>query len=119
MGSQVATETLDIQGQTVHAGQAILLLLGGANRDPAIFERPDEFDTTRANAREHISFGTGIHVCLGAALARIELHIGLQSLFARFPQLTLAGAPTLNDSMALHGLRHLPVRLRPAAVIAS
>jgi cytochrome P450 len=118
-GARVATEPLDIQGQTVHAGQFILLLLGGANRDPAIFERPDEFDTTRANAREHVSFGSGIHVCLGAALARMELHIGLQSLFARFPELTLAGAPTLNDSMALHGLRHLPVRLRPAAVIAS
>ena len=118
-GGRVATEPLDIQGQTFHAGQFILLLLGGANRDPAIFERPDEFDTTRANAREHVSFGSGIHVCLGAALARMELHIGLQSLFARFPELTLAGEPTLNDSMALHGLRHLPVRLRPPAVIAS
>ena len=118
-GGRVATEPLDIQGQTFHAGQFILLLLGGANRDPAIFERPDVFDTTRVNAREHLSFGTGIHVCLGAALARMELHIGLQSLFARFPQLTLAGEPTLNDSMALHGLRHLPVRLRPTAVIAS
>jgi cytochrome P450 len=118
-GIRIATETLDIQDRTVHEGQAILLLLGGANRDPAVFERPDVFDTTRANAREHLSFGTGIHACLGAALARMELHIGLQSLFARFPQLSLAGEPTLNDSMALHGLRHLPVRLRPAAVIAS
>jgi cytochrome P450 len=118
-GGRVATEALDIHGQTVHAGQFILLLLGGANRDPAIFDRPDEFDTTRANAREHVSFGSGIHVCLGAALARMELQIGLQSLFARFPQLTLAGEPTLNDSMALHGLSHLPVRLRPAAVVAS
>jgi cytochrome P450 len=73
----------------------------------------------RANAREHLSFGTGIHVCLGAALARMELNIGLRSLFERFPQLTLAGEPTMTDSMALHGLKHLPVRLRPAAVIAS
>jgi cytochrome P450 len=118
-GVRVATEPLDLQGQAVHAGQAILLLLGGANRDPALFERPDEFDTARANAREHVSFGTGIHVCLGAALARMELHIGLQSLFERFPELTLAGEPTMNDSMALHGLKHLPVRLRPRAVVAS
>jgi cytochrome P450 len=118
-GVRVATETLDLEGHTVRPGQAILLLLGGANRDPAFFERPDEFDTTRVNAREHLSFGSGIHVCLGAALARMELHIGLQSLFARFPELTLAGEPTMNDSMALHGLKHLPVRLRPAAVIAS
>jgi cytochrome P450 len=119
-GARVATETLDIEDHTVYAGQAILLLLGGANRDPALFERPDEFDTTRVNAREHVSFGTGIHVCLGAALARMELHIGLQSLFERFPQLTLAGEPTMNASMALHGLKHLPVHLGPtAAVIAS
>jgi cytochrome P450 len=118
-GVRVATETLDLHGHAVRPGQAILLLLGGANRDPALFERPDEFDTTRANAREHVSFGTGIHVCLGAALARMELHIGLQSLVKRFPQLTLAGEPTMNDSMALHGLKHLPVRLRPTAVIAS
>jgi cytochrome P450 len=111
--ARVATETLDIQGHTVYAGQAILLLLGGANRDPALFERPNEFDTARVNAREHLSFGTGIHVCLGAALARMELHIGLQSLFARFPQLTLAGEPTMNDSMALHGLKRLPVNLGP------
>ena len=118
-GVRVATATIDLAGHSVHPGQAILLLLGGANRDPALFERPDEFDTTRVNAREHVSFGSGIHVCLGAALARMELHIGLQSLFARFPRLTLAGEPTMNDSMALHGLKHLPVRLRPAAVIAS
>ena len=71
----------------------------------------------RANAREHISFGTGVHACLGAALARMELHIGLQSLFEHFPQLTLAGEPTFNDSIGLHGLKHLPVSLRAATAI--
>jgi cytochrome P450 len=118
-GGRVATETLDLQGHTMRPGQFILLLLGGANRDPLVFEHPHEFDITRANAREHVSFGTGIHVCLGAALARMELHIGLQSLFMRFPELTLAGEPTLNDSIALHGLKHLPVQLRRTAAIAS
>jgi cytochrome P450 len=58
-----------------------------------------------------------MHVCLGAALARMELQIGLQSLFERFPQLTLAAAPTLNDSSILHGLKHLPVSLGVADVI--
>jgi cytochrome P450 len=116
IGVRVATETLQIDGHTVQRGSAIFLLVGGANRDPAIFERPDEFDTTRANARDHISFGTGIHVCLGAALARMELHIGLQALFERFPQLALAGEPTLNNSTLLHGVKHLPVNLGPARV---
>jgi cytochrome P450 len=60
-----------------------------------------------------------VHSCLGAALARMELHIGLQSLFERFPQLTLAGEPTFNNSIGLHGLTHLPVSLRAAQSIRS
>ena len=109
--ARVATEPVDVEGHTIRAGRAVYLLVGGANQDPAVFDSPEVFDTTRANAREHLSFGTGVHVCLGAALARMELHIGLQSLFERFPRLTLAGEPTLNDSMGLHGLKHLPVSL--------
>ena len=114
---RVATEDVDIQGYPVRAGESMFLLVGGANRDPAVFNQPDTFDITRANAREHISFGTGVHACLGAALARMELHIGLQSLFEHFPQLTLAGGPIFNDSIGLHGLRHLPVSLRAASAI--
>ena len=117
LAGRVATEQVEIQGYPVRAGESIFLLVGGANRDPAVFNHPDTFDTTRANAREHISFGTGVHACLGAALARMELHIGLQSLFEHFPQLTLAGEPTFNDSIGLHGLKHLPVSLRAATAI--
>jgi len=115
IGVRVATETLQIDGHTVREGSAVFLLGGGANRDPAVFERPDEFDSTRANARDHIGFGSGVHVCLGAPLARLELQIGLQALFERFPRLTLAGEPTLNDSTLLHGIKRLPVNLGPAA----
>lgn len=64
---RVATEDVDIQGYPVRAGEAPFLLAGGANRDPAVFEHPVIFDTTRANAREHVSFGTGVHACLGEA----------------------------------------------------
>jgi cytochrome P450 len=116
---RIATEDVDVQGYPVRTGAALFLLAGGANRDPAVFENPGAFDTARANAREHLSFSTGIHVCLGAALARMELHIGLQSLFERFPKLTLAGEPTFNNSIGLHGLTHLPVSLRPAQSIFS
>jgi cytochrome P450 len=115
--ARVATEQVDIQGYPVRAGESIFLLVGGANRDPAVFNHPDTFDTARANAREHISFGTGVHACLGAALARMELHIGLQSLFEHFPHLTLTGEPTYNDSIGLHGLKHLPVSLRAATAV--
>ena len=116
---RIASEDVDIEGYPIRAGESMFLLVGGANRDPAVFEHPDIFDTTRANAREHLSFGTGVHACLGAALARMELHIGLQSLFERFPQLSLAGEPTFNNSIGLHGLKHLPVSLRATHSIRS
>jgi cytochrome P450 len=116
IAARVATETLEIDGRTVQQGATIFLLIGGANRDPAVFQRPGEFDTTRANARDHIGFGNGIHVCLGAPLARMELQIGLQALFERFPQLALAGEPIPNDSTLLRGLKELPVNLGPATV---
>jgi cytochrome P450 len=116
---RIATEDVDVHGYPVRAGEALFLLAGGANRDPAVFEHPDIFDTTRANAREHITFGTGVHACLGATLARMELHVGLQSLFEHFPQLTLAGEPTFNNSIGLHGLKHLPVSLRPVNAAVS
>jgi cytochrome P450 len=119
LAGRVATEHVDIQGYPVRAGESVFLLIGGANRDPAVFNHPDTFDTTRANAREHISFGNGVHACLGAALARMELHVGLQSLFEQFPQLTLTGDPTFNDRIGLHGLKHLPVSLRPATAVVA
>ncbi|OBB96453.1 cytochrome P450 [Mycobacterium sp. 852002-40037_SCH5390672] len=117
-GARVATQSIQIDGHTVAEGSTVFLSIAGANRDPAVFERPDVFDITRANARDHIGFGTGVHACLGAPLARMELNIGLQALFERFPQLRLAGEPILNDSTLLHGVKHLPVNLGPARVNA-
>ncbi len=115
---RVAAEDVDIEGYSIRAGEAIFIMYGGANRDPALFDDPNTFDTTRANAREHLTFGTGVHTCLGAALGRMEVQIGLQSLFHRFPKLSLAGKPTYNNIIGLHGLKHLPVSLRGATSIA-
>jgi cytochrome P450 len=108
---RVAAEDIDIQGYSIRAGEAIFVLYGGANRDPAVFDHPNTFDTTRANARDHLTFGTGVHTCLGAALGRMEVHIGLQTLFERFPHLRLTGKATYNNNIGLHGLKHLPVSL--------
>ncbi|MCV7344168.1 cytochrome P450 [Mycolicibacterium rhodesiae] len=115
IGLRVATKRLQIEGCAIDEGQAVFVLIAGANRDPALFERPHEFDTTRANAREHLSFSSGIHVCIGAALARLELNIGLEALLRRFPALALDGEPTLNDSTLLRGVKRLPVSLGVAA----
>ena len=70
-------------------------MIGGANRDPALFEDPDRFDLRRANADQHVSFGIGRHFCLGAALARLEARTALSALLTRFPGLALdPAAPT-------------------------
>jgi len=115
---RIAAEDVDIHGYSVRANEPLFLLVGGANRDPAVFDHPNALDVTRANAREHLSFSTGVHVCLGAALARMELQIGLQSLFESFPALTLAGEPSFNNSIGLHGLKHLPVSLGRTNAVA-
>jgi cytochrome P450 len=86
---RVTTEAVEIGGVPVPAGAKLLLLLGSANHDPAEFPEPERFDVTRANARNHLAFGKGIHFCLGAALARLQGRIVLELLTSRLPALRL------------------------------
>ncbi len=83
------------------------MLFGAANRDPRLFVSPDEFDVGRANAAEHIGFGGGIHVCIGAPLARIELEMGLSALVERCPRLELAAEPRRVPAFVIWGLESL------------
>ena len=83
------TEAVQVGGVPVPEGADLLLLLGSANRDPEVFEDPERFDIHRANAREHLSFGHGQHLCLGAPLARLEARVVLEEFAARFPSLRL------------------------------
>jgi cytochrome P450 len=80
---------LDIGGVSVPADANLLLLLGSANRDPAVFEDPDRFDIHRQNAKEHLSLGRGAHYCLGAPLVRLEARVVLEELSARLPSVRL------------------------------
>lgn len=112
---RVAAEDLEIAGRRVKKGQMIGLLLGAANRDPAVFDRPDELDLSRAE-NPHLAFGHGVHFCLGAQLARLEGRLALCGLFERFPDLTARGeAGPWKRSLVLRGLYSLPVRLAAQA----
>ena len=85
-------------------------MLGAANRDPARFPNPDHFDPTRT-PNPHVSFGAGIHFCVGAPLARLELEIAIPLLFQRLPKLALTEKPLYRDTYHFHGLEKLNVTL--------
>lgn len=95
-------------GVTLLPGDQVGLLLGAANRDPLAFTAPQSFDPGRAD-QKNVSFGAGIHFCIGAPLARLELRVGLKVLFERLPGLRLADTPFYRDSYHFHGLERLDV----------
>ena len=112
---RIATENLVMGGQAIKSGDRVIALLGSANRDPAVFEAPDRFDITRS-PNPHVTFGYGIHFCLGAPLARLEAQIALPLLHSRFPAMARAGGDIAwSDGMTLRGPLALPVRLGAAA----
>jgi cytochrome P450 len=102
---------VQIAGAHIAAGDMVALLLGGANRDPQVFTDPATFDITRANARDHLAFASGVHACLGAALARIEGATALRALFEAFPELRLTAPPQQRGLINLHGYTRLPAQL--------
>jgi cytochrome P450 len=116
---RVAQRDTEVAGVRVPAGQPVMTLLGGANRDPDVFDEPQRFDVARPNAGEHLAFSSGIHYCLGAGLARMEGEVGLRALFDRFPDLALAGTPHRRVTRVLRGYATMPVRLTAAASQAS
>jgi cytochrome P450 len=105
---RTATTDVDVGRVTVRAGEKIGALLGAANRDPAVFTEPDRLDVGRAD-NPHLGFGAGIHYCLGAPLARVELQVSLTTLLDRFPGVALAGEPVRRPEFVIRGLSRLPV----------
>lgn len=105
---RVAADDMAIGGIEVPAGDAMMLLLAAAQRDPAEFDRPDTFDPDRETLR-HLGFGRGAHYCLGAPLARLEAGVALSAVTARFPDARLDGDPQYKANVTLRGLSALAV----------
>ncbi|MCW2703671.1 MAG: Cytochrome [Blastococcus sp.] len=107
---RTATEDVEIGGVTVTEGQKIAALLGSANHDPAVFEAPETLDVGRSE-NPHISFGAGVHFCIGAPLARVELQATFGALLDRTSSLALGGEPVRRPEFVMRGLADLPVVL--------
>ncbi|WP_237323080.1 cytochrome P450 [Streptomyces sp. JJ36] len=105
---RTATEPTSVAGHELAAGDRIAALLGAAARDPAVFGEPDRLDVGRS-PNPHLGFGAGIHYCVGAPLARVEIAAALEALTTRLPGLRLAGRPERRQEFVIRGLRTLPV----------
>jgi cytochrome P450 len=108
---RTATEDRSVGGETIPAGDAVYLAYLSANRDEDVFDDPFQFDIART-VNKHLAFGYGVHFCLGAHLARLELRIFFEELLARVDDLELTGEPSRSATVFVGGLKRLPVSYR-------
>ena len=108
---RTALKPTEVRGQSVAKGEKILTLIGAGNRDPRVFDNPGSFDIGRDNAARHLSFGGGIHFCVGAELARLEGRIAFEQLATRLPGLKVdTDAPAWREGFLFRGMSTLPAR---------
>jgi len=110
---RTTTRDVEIGGEHVGEGRKVLMFLGAANRDPRRWDRPDEYDINRRNAG-HVGFGTGIHGCVGAVLARLEGELVLSALARKVRSIEISGEPRRRYNNTLRGIASLPVRVKAA-----
>ncbi len=117
---RIATRPVELSGQTIEPGNVVLAFIGSANRDEAKFPHAGRFMLER-DPNQHIAFGHGIHYCLGAPLARLEGRVALSIILSRLREMRLASPWPLppGDALILHGVRHLPLRFKPASRLGS
>lgn len=107
---RTAQADTEVRGVPIKKGESVLLSYVSANRDEDVFENPDTFDIGR-NPNKHLSFGYGVHFCLGASLARMEMRSFFSELIPRIKSIELAGAPEHLSTLFVGGLKHLPIRV--------
>ncbi|MEW1963594.1 cytochrome P450 [Microbacterium sp. NPDC077644] len=113
---RLTTEDVAVGGVEIPAGSRLLIVTASANRDPDVFENPDVFDIDRGNARRHLTFGVGIHTCMGASLARLEMKVFLGELSRRLPHMQLQSGQEYSylPNTSFRGPEHLLVSWDPA-----
>jgi cytochrome P450 len=109
---RTAREDCEFRGRTIKAGQSLMMVYPSGNRDEAAFASPDSFRIARENNR-HLGFGFGVHMCLGAMLAKFEMQIFFRELLNRVESFELAGTPAWVETTFVGGLKTLPVRVTP------
>jgi len=110
---RTVTRDLEFAGQSIAEDDRVVINYASANRDESVFADPDRFDITR-DPNPHISFGDGTHFCLGANLARLQVHTLLTELFTRLPDIEVSGPASHMQSSFMNGIKHLPVSFTPA-----
>ena len=113
--ARAAAGDVELGGVRIPAGALVAVSLGAANRDPRRYENPDVYDIHRADT-QHLTFGYGLHFCLGANLARMELRLIFTEIVTRLDDLALDGPVEALRSNFVGGIKHMPVRWTPAEV---
>jgi cholest-4-en-3-one 26-monooxygenase len=109
---RTATRDLELGGQKIREDDKVVMYYGSANRDPRAFAEPERFDVAR-DPNPHLGFGIGVHYCLGASLAKLEMRIMFEELFRRIPDLELCGPVARVRSNFINGIKSMPVRFTP------
>ena len=111
---RMVAEDMEWRGVGLKRGELMMALLGAANADPSKFDSPDTFNIQRENANQHMTFGTGPHVCLGMKLARVEAQIAFERILTRYPDMELSDSDdraAWTRRLGVRGLKSLPIRL--------
>ena len=112
---RTATTDVEIAGQSIAAGEKVIMYYGSANRDAAVFADPDRLDVERANADKHVAFGYGPHTCVGKRVAQIQLETVYRQLLARFPDIRQSGPSEVAPNNFVYAIKSMPVEFTPAA----
>ncbi len=112
---RTATRDTELGGKRIKKGEKVVMWYVSANRDETAIERPDEFRIDRPDARKHLSFGLGVHFCMGSRLAEMQLRVLWEEVLARFREVEVVGEPVRVRSNFVKGFERLPVRLHPWA----